>query len=122
MVSLVLYIYNLLKLIIISGERTNKMGFVFALFYPFLIIIYALLAGALIASLIVFINNMRNGVANKWPTKNLVGAIIAGIIFVMALTTTMIVIYHTTGTFSMDNSPNSSSSVDAAIALMAMNL
>ena len=98
------------------------MGFVFALFYPFLIIIYALLAGALIASLIVFINNMRNGVANKWPTKNLVGAIIALIIFVVALATTMIVIYHTTGTFSMDNSPNSSSSVDAAIALMAKNL
>ena len=98
------------------------MGFVFALFYPFLLIIYALLAGALIASLIVFINNMRNGVANKWPTKNLVGAIIAGIIFVMALATTMIVIYHTTGMFSMDNSPNSSSSVDATIALMAMNL
>ena len=98
------------------------MGFVFALFYPFLLIIYALLAGALIASLIVFINNMRNGVANRWPTKNLVGAIIAGIIFVMALATTMIVIYHTTGMFSMDNSPNSSSSVDAAIALMAMNL
>ena len=98
------------------------MGFVFALFYPFLLIIYALLAGALIASLIVFINNMRNGVANKWPTKNLVGAIVAGIIFVMALATTMIVIYHTTGMFSMDNSPNSSSSVDAAIALMAMNL
>ena len=98
------------------------MGFVFALFYPFLLIIYALLAGALIASLIVFINNMRNGVANKWPTKNLVGAIIAGIIFVMALATTMIVIYHTTGMFSMDNSPNSSSSVDAAIALMVMNL
>ncbi len=98
------------------------MGFVFALFYPFLIIIYALLAGALFASLIVFINNMRNGVANKWPTKNLVGAIIAGIIFVMALTTTMIVIYHTTGVFSMDNSPNNSSSVDAAIALMSMNL
>ena len=98
------------------------MGFVFALFYPFLLIIYALLAGALIASLIVFINNMRNGVANRWPTKNLVGAIVAGIIFVMALTTTMIVIYHTTGMFSMDNSPNSSSSVDAAIALMAMNL
>ena len=98
------------------------MGFVFALFYPFLLIIYALLAGALIASLIVFINNMRNGVANRWPTKNLVGAIIAGIIFVMALATTMIVIYHTTGMFSMDNSPNSSSSVDAAIALMAINL
>ena len=98
------------------------MGFVFALFYPFLLIIYALLAGALIASLIVFINNMRNGVANRWPTKNLVGAIIAGIIFVMALATTMIVIYHTTGMFSMDNSPHSSSSVDAAIALMAMNL
>ena len=98
------------------------MGFVFALFYPFLIIIYALLAGALIASLIVFINNMHNGVINKWPTKNLVGAIIAGIIFVMALTTTIIVIYHTTGMFSMDNHPNSSSSVDAAIALMAMNL
>ena len=98
------------------------MGFVFALFYPFLIIIYALLAGALIASLTVFINNMRNGVANKWPTKNLVGAIIALIIFVVALATTMIVIYHTTGAFSMDNSPNSSSSVDAAIALVAMNL
>lgn len=98
------------------------MGFIFALFYPFLIIIYALLAGALIASLTVFINNMRNGVANKWPTKNLVGAIIALIIFVVALATTMIVIYHTTGAFSMDNSPNSSSSVDAAIALVAMNL
>ena len=96
------------------------MGFVFALFYPFVIIIYALLAGALIASLIVFINNMRNGVANKWPTKNLVGAIIAGIIFVVALTTTMIVIYFTTGTFSMVDRPNSSSSVEAAIALMAM--
>lgn len=94
------------------------MGFVFALFYPFLIIIYALLAGALIASLIVFINNMRNGVANKWPTKNLVGAIIAGIIFVVALTTMMIVIYHTTGMFSMDNSPNSSSSVDASVMLV----
>ena len=98
------------------------MGFVFALFYPFLIIIYALLAGALIASLIVFINNMRNGVANKWPTKNLVGAIIAGIIFVVALTTTMIVIYYTTGTFSMDNSSNSSSSVEAAISLMSLKL
>lgn len=98
------------------------MGFVFALFYPFLIIIYALLAGALIASLIVFINNMRNGVANKWPTKNLVGAIIAGIIFVVALTTTMIVIYYTTGTFSMDNSPNSSSSVEVAISLMSLKL
>ncbi len=98
------------------------MGFVFALFYPFLVIIYALLAGALIASLIVFINNMRNGVANRWPTKNLVGAIIAGIIFVMALTTTMITIYYTAIVFSSDNSPNSSSSIDAAIALMAMNL
>lgn len=98
------------------------MGFVFALFYPFLIIIYALLAGALIASLIVFINNMRNGVANKWPTKNLVGAIIAGIIFVVALTATMIVIYHTTGAFSMDNHPNSSSSVEAAISLMTSKL
>lgn len=98
------------------------MGFVFAFFYPFLIIIYALLAGALLASLAVFINNMRNGAANKWPTKNLVGAIIAGIIFVMALTTTMIVIYHTTSMFSMDNHPNSSSSIEAAIALMAINL
>ena len=96
------------------------MGFVFALFYPFLIIIYALLAGVLIASLIVFINNMRNGVANKWPTKNLVGAIIAGIIFVVALTTTMIVIYHTTGMFSMDNHPNSSSSVETAISLLQL--
>lgn len=96
------------------------MGFVFALFYPFLIIIYALLAGALIASLIVFINNMRNGVANKWPTKNLVGAIIAGIIFVVALTTTMITIYYTTSGFSSDNHSNSSSSIEAAIALMAM--
>ncbi len=98
------------------------MGFVFALFYPFLIIIYALLAGALIASLIVFINNMRNGVANKWPTKNLVGAIIAGIIFVVALTTTMIVIYFTTGTFSMVDHHNSSSSVEAAISLMTLKL
>lgn len=96
------------------------MGFVFALFYPFLIIIYALLAGALIASLIVFINNMRNGVANKWPTKNLVGAIIAGIIFVVALTTTMITIYYTTSGFSTDDSHNNSSSIDAAIALMTM--
>lgn len=96
------------------------MGFVFALFYPFLIIIYALLAGALFASLIVFINNMRNGVINKWPTKNLVGAIIAGIIFVVVLTTTMIVIYFTTGTFSMVNHHNSSSSIETAIALMAM--
>ncbi len=96
------------------------MGFVFALLYPFLIIIYALLAGALITSLIVFINNMRNGVANKWPAKNLVGAIIAGIIFVVALTTTMIVIYHTTGMFSMDNSPNSSSSIDAMISLLQL--
>ena len=95
------------------------MGFVFALFYPFLIIIYALLAGALIASLIVFINNMRNGVANKWPTKNLVGAIIAGIIFVVALTTTMITIYYTTIGFSSDSHPNSSSSIEAAIALIA---
>ncbi|MBP3733190.1 MAG: hypothetical protein J6I84_08085 [Bacilli bacterium] len=98
------------------------MGFVFALFYPFLIIIYALLAGALIASLIVFINNMRNGVANKWPTKNLVGAIIAGIIFVVALTTTMIVIYYTTIGFSSDSHPNSSSSVEAAISLMTLKL
>ena len=98
------------------------MGFVFALFYPFLIIIYALLAGALIASLIVFINNMRNGAANKWPTKNLVGAIIAGIIFVVALTTTMIVIYYTTIGFSADNHPNSSSSIEAAISLMTLKL
>ncbi len=98
------------------------MGFVFALFYPFLIIIYALLAGALIASLIVFINNMRNGVANKWPTKNLVGAIIAGIIFVVALTTTMIVIYYTTDMFSMDNHPNNSSSIEEAISLMTLKL
>lgn len=98
------------------------MGFVFALFYPFLIIIYALLAGALIASLIVFINNMRNGVANKWPTKNLVGAIIAGIILVVVLTTTMIVIYFTTGTFSMVDHHNSSSSVEAAISLMTLKL
>jgi len=98
------------------------MGFVFALFYPFLIIIYALLAGALIASLIVFINNMRNGATNKWPTKNLVGAIIAGIIFVVALTTTMIVIYYTTSAFSPDNHPNNSSSVEAAISLMTFKL
>ena len=98
------------------------MGFVFALFYPFLLIIYALLAGALIASLIVFINNMRNGVANRWPTKNLVGAIIAGIIFVMALATTMIVIYHTTGMFSVGSPASNPSSSAAAIALMAMNL
>ena len=96
------------------------MGFVFALFYPFLIIIYALLAGALIASLIVFINNVRNGVTNKWPTKNLVGAIIAGIIFVVALTTTMITIYYTTSGFSTDNSPNSSSSIDAMISLLQL--
>ena len=96
------------------------MGFVFALFYPFLIIIYALLAGALIASLIVFINNMRNGVANKWPTKNLVGAIIAGVIFVVALTTTMITIYYTTSGFSTENSPNSSSSIDAMISLLQL--
>jgi len=96
------------------------MGLVFAFFYPFLIIIYALLAGALIASLIVFINNMRNGVANKWPTKNLVGAIIAGIIFVVALTTTMITIYYTTSGFSTDNSPNSSSSIDAMISLLQL--
>ena len=96
------------------------MGFVIALFYPFLIIIYALLAGALIASLIVFINNMRNGVTNKWPTKNLVGAIIAGIIFVVALTTTMITIYYTTSGFSTDNSPNSSSSIDAMISLLQL--
>ena len=96
------------------------MGFVFALFYPFLIIIYALLAGVLIASLIVFINNMRNGVANKWPTKNLVGSIIAGIIFVVALTTTMILIYYTTIGFSTDNHPNSSSSVETAISLFQL--
>ena len=98
------------------------MGFVFALFYPFLLIIYALLAGALIASLIVFINNMRNGVANRWPTKNLVGAIIAGIIFVMALATTMIVIYHTTGMFSVGSPASNPSSSAAAIALMTINL
>ena len=96
------------------------MGFVFALFYPFLIIIYALLAGALIASLIVFINNMRNGAANKWPTKNLVGAIIAGIIFVVVLTTTIITIYYTTSGFSTDNSSNSSSSIDAMISLLQL--
>lgn len=81
-----------------------------------------LLAGALIAYSIVFINNMRNGVANKWPTKNIVGAIIAGIIFVVALTTAMIVIYYTTSAFSADNSPNSSSSVEAAISLMPLKL
>jgi hypothetical protein len=63
---------------------------------------------------------MRNGVANKWPTKNLVGAIIAGIIFVVALTTTMITIYYTTSGFSTDNSHNSSSSIDAVIALITM--
>ena len=59
------------------------MGAVFLLYllYPFIIIIGAILLGAVIISLIVFINNMKNGADNKWPTKNIVGAIISGIIF-----------------------------------------
>ena len=97
------------------------MGAVFLLYllYPFIIIIGALLLGAVIISLIVFINNMKNGANNKWPTKNIVGAIISGIIFTIALIT---IIRCFMGTFSIGSPASNPSSSAAAIALMAMNL
>ena len=98
-------------------------GFVFALFYPFIIITYALLLGALIASLAVFINNTRAGSKNGWPVKNKVGAIVAGLIFVAVIITTVIVIIYTSGLIG-ELTPASSSAPasSAAIALLTMNL
>ena len=98
-------------------------GFVFALFYPFIIITYALLLGALIASLAVFIYNTSTGKKNGWPVKNKVGAIIAGIIFIAAIITTVIVIIHTCGLIG-ELTPTSSSAPasNAAIVLITMNL
>ena len=99
------------------------MGIVFALFYPFIIIAYALLIGAFFTTLIVFINNMRNGSKNKWPVKNRVGAIISGIIFATVVIATIALTVYAVDFFSSSPSSNSSSSVrNAATALMTMNL
>ena len=99
------------------------MGIVFALFYPFIIVAYALLVGAFIASLIVFINNLRTGGKNKWPVKNRIGAIISAVLFIAVIAATIALTVYAVDFFSSSPSSNSSSSVrNAATALMAMNI
>lgn len=98
------------------------MGIVFALFYPFIIIGYALLVGAFIASLIVFINNLRTGGKSGWPVKNKVGAIISGIIFATVVIATIALTVYAVTFFSSDTSSSSSSMRNAGIALMTMNI
>lgn len=94
-------------------------GFVFALFYPFIIITYALLSGALIASLAVFINNTRSGSKNGWPTKNKVGAIVSGIIFIVVVSYTILFAIYTTGLFAyLTPAQNSAPASSAAIAML----
>ena len=99
------------------------MGIIFALFYPFIIIAYALLLGAFITTLSLFIHNMRCGAKNSWPIKNRIGAIISGVIFIVAVVTTIALTVYAVDFFSSSPSSNSSSSVrNAATALMAMNI
>lgn len=99
------------------------MGIVFALFYPFIIIAYALLIGAFVTTLIVFINNMRNGGKSGWPVKNKVGAIISAVLFIAAIAATIALTVYAVDFFSSSPSSNSSSSVrNAATALMALNI
>ena len=98
------------------------MGIVFALFYPFIIIAYALLIGAFVTTLIVFINNMRNGGKSGWPVKNKVGAIISGIIFATVVIATIALTVYAVTFFSSDTSSSSSSMRNATIAIMSMNL
>ena len=99
------------------------MGIIFALFYPFIIIAYALLLGAFITTLSLFIHNMRCGAKNSWPIKNRIGAIISGVIFIVAVVATIALTVYAVDFFSSSPSSNSSSSVrNAATALMAMNI
>ena len=100
------------------------MGAVFLLYllYPFIIIVGAILLGAVIISLIVFINNLKNGANNKWPTKNIVGAIISGIIFTIALIIIIVCFMGTFDSFSIGSPASNPSSSATAIALMAMKL
>ena len=99
------------------------MGIIFALFYPFIIIAYALLLGAFITTLSLFIHNMRCGAKNSWPIKNRIGAIISGVIFIVAVVATIALTVYAVDFFSSSPSSNSSSSVrNAATALMATNI
>ena len=99
------------------------MGIVFALFYPFIIIGYALLIGAFFTTLIVFIYNMKNGGKNKWPVKNRIGAIISAILFIAVIAATIALTVYAVDFFSSSPSSNSSSSVrNAVTALMSINL
>ena len=99
------------------------MGIIFALFYPFIIIAYALLLGAFITTLSLFIHNMRCGAKNSWPIKNRIGAIISGVIFIVAVVATIALTIYAVGFFSTSPSTSSSSSMrNAAIALMVLNL
>ena len=99
------------------------MGVIFALFYPFLIIAYALLLGAFIASLVVLINNLRTGGKSGWPIKNRVGGIISGLVLLAVTIATIILMVYTVDLFS-SSTPTSSSAPtsSAALALMVSNL
>lgn len=98
-------------------------GFVFALIYPFMVIAYALLLGAFIASLVVLINNLRTGGKSGWHIKNRVGAIISGLVLLAVTITTIILMVYTVDLFS-SSTPTSSSAPtsSAALALMVSNL
>ena len=98
------------------------MGIIFALFYPFIIIAYALLIGAFVTTLIVFINNLRTGGKSGWPVKNRIGAIISAILFIVAVVATIALSVYTVDFFSTNSSSSSSSMRNAAIAIMSMNL
>lgn len=97
------------------------MAFIIALLYPFIIIILALLIGVFIASLILFINNMRSGCKNKWPGKNIAGAIISGVILSVAVVTIFILTFYSFDFFGT-GADTGSSSRNAAIALLSVNI
>lgn len=88
------------------------MGFIVALALPFLIIIGAILLAVFGVTLALFLNNLKDGLKNKWQTKFIVGTIITGVINFCALITIIIIISSIISYLGNDNSSNTSSSAN----------
>ena len=90
-------------------------GFIFSLLYPFIIFASALVLGVLVASMAIFVTNMKDGTKKKWPGKNIAGSIISALFFIVAVITAILLIMHVTSLFSY-TAPTSSSAPASSTA------
>ena len=96
-------------------------GIIVILIYPFIVLISAILLAGFGVSLALFINNLKAGLKNKWPKKNIIGLIITLLINITMLIAIIILITSLISYFAngdVNNNSSSYSSLEESVSII----